>query len=920
MSYFKYKSGSIWRKWDLHVHTPESHNFKGDWEGFEKQLKEADCDVIGINDYFTVAGYERLKKRIDDGELNIGEKTILPVVEMRMTDTLQDRRTLASTHFNFHIIFSEEINSDDIKNFIKRLKYKMTRIGEDYHDKKILGAIKVSFDDTINELKSDIKFKDKFLIWLPYSSYGGIEYINPDPNKDGWIKEGFIKKSDILDCSNKNQIDYFLWNSNRNTEEEYKKYLGNKKPCIKGSDSHDSKYPIGRLKDKDSNPGEKFCWIKADPTFEGLKQIVYEPEDRVKIQELKPEEKEDYQVIKKVRFIDDSFMQDEILLNGNLTTIIGGKSTGKSILLKNIAKAIDSNEVLKRMKEMNPDEDENEDESSNEIDNFIVTWKDGQESNRNNSNKVRKKIIYIPQSYLNRIVDKREDKTSIEEIIENILKQGDSIKKIFENLEASYRKIKGSLTEDIEMLFHNIKDEKELLDQIKELGDQKGIELEIEKLKIEILQLQKNAGMTEEGTARYNSLMNKISSLKNEKITMDNDLKSLLELTLMKSFAASNSVNSILKNISDKIKSNLQDRLSEILNIAEKQWQEEIKKELHLLSQNRKRNEEQLEESNTKNKPLIEKMQTLKSLNLKNEILNSQKIKLKGIQDQKDKLKNLKKASKDLIDKILKNHSEFYDQYEKSRGAILKMQNDIIREDLGFEIEIILRKKKFKEEFVDIMFDQRKANQFKDIVSKYGGSLEKNNFHSCVKEILYAVLGDKLSIKSSHTKKEVIGKLTENWFKINYTIIENGDKISKMSPGKKSLVLLKLLIDLDNSKCPILLDQPEDDLDNRSIYNELVRFIKMKKRQRQIIIVTHNSNLVVSSDSECVIVANQSGDKSKNKTYKFEYVQGALENAFEEKNQKGVLYQKGIRNHVCEILEGGEEAFKSRQKKYSFFD
>jgi hypothetical protein len=66
-----------------------------------------------------------------------------------------------------------------------------------------------------------------------------------------------------------------------------------------------------------------------------------------------------------------------------------------------------------------------------------------------------------------------------------------------------------------------------------------------------------------------------------------------------------------------------------------------------------------------------------------------------------------------------------------------------------------------------------------------------------------------------------------------------------MSPGKKSSVLLKLLIQLDNSLCPILLDQPEDDLDNRSIYDDLVNFIKEKKKSRQIIIATHNPNLVV---------------------------------------------------------------------------
>lgn len=83
--------------------------------------------------------------------------------------------------------------------------------------------------------------------------------------------------------------------------------------------------------------------------------------------------------------------------------------------------------------------------------------------------------------------------------------------------------------------------------------------------------------------------------------------------------------------------------------------------------------------------------------------------------------------------------------------------------------------------------------------------------------------------------------------------------------------------------------------------------------------MSHNANLVVSTDSEEIIVANQAGENKEglNAKYRFEYVTGSLENKFEDLTQSGILYQKGIRNHVCEILEGGEEAFKKREQKYS---
>ena len=143
-----------------------------------------------------------------------------------------------------------------------------------------------------------------------------------------------------------------------------------------------------------------------------------------------------------------------------------------------------------------------------------------------------------------------------------------------------------------------------------------------------------------------------------------------------------------------------------------------------------------------------------------------------------------------------------------------------------------------------------------------------------------------------------------------------------MSPGKKGLVLLRLLIDLSNEEWPILLDQPEDDLDNRSVYDELVSFVKNKKKRRQIVIVTHNPNLVVGADAEQVIVANQAGQQKgrDNKKFKFEYVSGALENSFElsEAKQEAILFRKGQRQHVYEVLEGGKEAFQKREQKYSF--
>ena len=138
-----------------------------------------------------------------------------------------------------------------------------------------------------------------------------------------------------------------------------------------------------------------------------------------------------------------------------------------------------------------------------------------------------------------------------------------------------------------------------------------------------------------------------------------------------------------------------------------------------------------------------------------------------------------------------------------------------------------------------------------------------------------------------------------------------------MSEGNKSFVLLELIIQLGNNEFPILIDQPEDDLDNRSVYEGLVKFLKNKKKERQIIVATHNANIVVGADAENIIVANQNGVGTENYNKRqFDYKNGALEN--QTKDSNGILGKRTIQEHICEILEGGKQAFERRKRKYKF--
>ena len=122
---------------------------------------------------------------------------------------------------------------------------------------------------------------------------------------------------------------------------------------------------------------------------------------------------------------------------------------------------------------------------------------------------------------------------------------------------------------------------------------------------------------------------------------------------------------------------------------------------------------------------------------------------------------------------------------------------------------------------------------------------------------------------------------------------EHGQKIREGSPGQKSAALLTFI--LAHGDGPLLLDQPEDDLDNDLIYNLIVQTIKAHKTKRQIIVVTHNANIVVNGDSEmvhCLNVANGQSHLTSDS-----------------------LQSEDVRQRICDTMEGGRKAFEQRYKR-----
>lgn len=133
----------------------------------------------------------------------------------------------------------------------------------------------------------------------------------------------------------------------------------------------------------------------------------------------------------------------------------------------------------------------------------------------------------------------------------------------------------------------------------------------------------------------------------------------------------------------------------------------------------------------------------------------------------------------------------------------------------------------------------------------------------------------------------------------NYQLKQGGKGLEQLSPGERGALLLVFYLLLDNNDIPLIIDQPEDNLDNHSVANILVSFIRSAKAKRQIIMVTHNPNLAVVADAEQVIYVNL----DKEKEYEFSTVNGSIEN-------------KDVNKKIVEVLEGAMPAFNKRKDKY----
>ena len=940
------RKGSSWRKWDLQLHVPGAKH--GDqysvdkgvdvWNQFLEHIRNSDVSVFGITDYYSVESYETFQNKVSSLPGFEG-KTFFPCIELRLDTSVN----LAAEQLHCHLIFDNERSIGDIKDCLARLRLKNKKSNdvaafcthEDIMDCGGYDRVSISQEDLECALKDSFGNERPFLVAGVASGMGSNR-----AKSNAAIKE---ELSDLFDdfCDlffgHEENRNYFL----NESRYEHRQRRATAKPVISTSDCHnfgDLETKLGRKFTVRSSAGNDlerygFSWIKADTTFEGLKQILFEPVERVAFEYEKPESKKPYYLIDKVRFIDNSrqnnFLSDTIEVNHNLAAIIGGKSTGKSLLLHYMAKTIDRLEVSQRSTGDSTNSPYNFDESPDF--NFEVTWADGENTRlrsvEGNEEANRRKILYIPQNYLNKLSEKKlESRETLNKFVRDVLLQDKTVREKYDRSLTSIRELSGGIPVRVANLYQTKQDIEDIQERIRELGEEAGIHRYVAQLREEAAEIKKRSGLSEQEIAAYEDFFAKAKNAARNIENLSEDRRTL---------------DSFRRNLSTQFESLERMRDQQSLSLVDPEIKEQFVNEFRALGQLKtdllasidkvvasvekkvQVNNITLQECENSIAPFMEKIQLQSELKKKNQALQGEQKKLDRIALEKTTLESKKNLYNEEKGSLIGIYKNILGNYDRARNELKQYENKF--DDISLSVSVGFNENKFNEEVINECLNKQDIKRKINNVAwkeEYKYHFDLSRHGEFVADVFEAIVDGEIRTIRGRTPKDAALKILEDYFDLDFKISYKNDQLDKMSPGKKGLVLLRLLIDLSNEEWPILLDQPEDDLDNRSVYADLVSFIKDKKKQRQIVIVTHNPNLVVGADAEQVIVANQEGqDKERdNRKFKFEYVAGALENTFEfeEKKEKAILFRKGIRQHVCEVLEGGKEAFQKRERKYNF--
>jgi ABC-type cobalamin/Fe3+-siderophores transport system ATPase subunit len=750
-------------------------------------------------------------------------------------------------------------------------------------------------------LEKKAKFRGKYLICLAEEKTSDLDWNSQAHS----TRKLLIQMSHCIFSSNCNTRNVCLGKGKESSPDRFKTEFITLKPCIWGCDSHS--YDERFLEpDKNDDGRTNFCWVKGDLTWEGLRQILYEPEERVRIQQESPETQKSIHTIDKISIQNTQvnknlkIKETDVDLNHNLISIIGGKGTGKTAFLDIIASCFR--------------------EGNASISSSLLSFYKRLYDNPGN-NPIR---LRLSTKYKENAIEKNvgSDPSVIEDA---------NIRYITQNhFEAISSPSNNLSTYVFDLLFEKYQDElrefKERNTSIVEKQRQvESVNLLIEQLSQEI---DKGAALAQEKERKKGDKVDCEERIKDiEDKGVDAKLNELTD-SLTKKREERKDI-----EIAQKRLTKLKQHVKQLRNI-EKQivdFNDEFAKKLGLKPFERLDNERitemeeiisyNVESLGQKLKPLTSEIdeiyRNLESFKDTNKTLSELKQKLitttediglleKQISEIKEKEKEQNELAKELFDNCIQMINENIAQASFLNNHIKTFEsgNNELLTNIKFNVESAVDFVTYCENLYDVI-DKRSIS---------GEELERYLNKSIIDPVNVLLKTSKLNydelrngfseienyLKPKLRKKSSNYDLRNDLFKVpiktSLNITFDRKPLEKLSMGQRAIVLLQIILAYDDK--PLLIDQPEESLDNVYIYDQLVSAFRSAKKKRQIIIATHNANLVVNTDSEQIIIADYKNDE-------ISYSVGTIENP-------------STQDQIKKILEGGKEAFERREEKYGY--
>lgn len=927
-------TGSEWRKWDLHVHAPDTrleNNYKKndqgepDWDRFCEIIHKSDVSAIGITDYFSLDSFFTFKEKYSKKYPDDRSRVFFPNLELRLNQAVHRK----GAEVNIHVIFPPTLTKEEADRFHFKLEL-FNR--PDNSDRKYDCADALKWSS--KELKSASTTLDLIRSAI-INTFNGATSSNLEEHAlivvsgraDGVSPGGPIspRKDAVIDIIDNGVhalftrgVDAGKWLSTDRIKSENG---STPKPSFGGCDAHsfeDLEKMLGKTGGDKSRQWEA-TWIKADLSWDGLLQTLAEPESRVSITELKPDVKDAYRVIKAVEFDDDGSFPTRLEFNSNLNAIVGSRSSGKSSLLAHIAYAIDPADTQRQQKAAGVHPGPAAGHDWREVpDSYCrVIW-DGEGE--------RGRVVYIPQNFLNELSSDPDQVTRY--ILPSVKRLNRELHGEYESFLAKVSDINAAIESLTTQWFEAESRRVYLEDELVKHGAEKAIRAQIAVLDTQIREIRQQSNLTEDDAKTYREIKQQITGLDQQITRSRAEISWLKEMTetdeeagvlALKPGAVDVSINFKVPgvNIPDSLTQPVEDFLNQARVDVHEKFLEMARDLINKAESKEVSSSTETESIHSEHQDLFTRFAANTSISKLEEDRKSQEISLKQRQD----LQAQQKATNDLLDSIINQISSKIDERDEFGKIFVERFNEEVKGygGLHFGVEadydgesLIGLRDKFDRSVRNPYIDGRSDDSVLDIAK----------IQSTPGTVLRELGTASLKIKRAENPRSVAqALLTESkdlrfWASLDGDII-GGFRTSTMTPGKQSLFALTLILSDAGEDWPLLIDQPEDDLDSRSIYFEIVEFLKKQKQRRQILMVTHNANLVVGADAECVIVANRHGDDRRNINNRtFDYFSGSLENSASAIGAEFELERQGIREHVVELLDGGSEAFKKRKDKY----